>query len=269
MSPLADDAALGGSLVREAGTLAHRMRTQGVETQFKTSPSDVVTAADLAAEELIVGRLGSERPADGIVGEEGAARTGTSGRTWVIDPVDGTFNFVQGLDWWCSALALAEGDLADGGAPTLGAVHAPATGHTWVGGRGWPTTRDGGGLPRIEDRALADCAVATYLHTRWWGVQEVFAPFQRVATEAKVLRMNGSGSMDLAAVADGRMELWMHHSVPAWDWMPGAALVEGVGGVARQVEVQGFTWSVAGPPTAVVQVVGLLGGGASAAPQAE
>lgn len=258
MTRLSDDAALAGSLVREAGTLAHRMRTQGVETQFKTSPSDVVTAADLAAEELIVGRLGSERPADGIVGEEGAARTGTSGRTWVIDPVDGTFNFVQGLDWWCSALALAEGDLADGGAPTLGAVHAPATGHTWVGGRGWPTTRDGGELPRIADRPLEDCAVATYLHTRWFGVPEVAEPFAAAVQPAKVLRMVGSGSLDLAAVADRRMDLWLHHSVPAWDWMPGCALVEGVGGVARQVEVRGYTWSVAGPPSAAAQVVNLL-----------
>ena len=63
---------------------------------------------------------------------------------------------------------------------------------------------------------------------------------------------------DLAAVADGRMDLWLHHSVPAWDWMPGCALVEGAGGVARQVEVRGYTWSVAGPPSAAAQVVDLL-----------
>lgn len=252
---LTDDAALAASLVRDAGQLAQRMRTGGVETRHKTSASDVVTAADLAAEELVVGRLCSERPADGIVGEEGAAREGVSGRTWVIDPVDGTFNFVQGLTWWCSALALT-----DGGELALGAVHHPHDDATWVGGRDLPTTRDGVRVPRLVDKPLEECAVATYLHTIWWGVAEVAEPFAAVATRARVLRMNGSGSMDLAAVADGRMDLWLHHSVPEWDWMPGCALVEGAGGVARQVTVRGYTWSVAGPPTAVDEVCALLGG---------
>ncbi|WP_374929475.1 inositol monophosphatase family protein [Kytococcus sedentarius] len=252
---LTDDAALAASLVREAGQLAQRMRAEGVDTRHKTSASDVVTAADLAAEELVVGRLGSERPADGIVGEEGAAREGTSGRTWVIDPVDGTFNFVQGLTWWCSALALT-----DGGELALGAVHHPHDDHTWVGGRDLPTTRDGVRVAQLVDKPLGECAVATYLHTTWWGVPEVREPFTRVATAAKVLRMNGSGSMDLAAVVDGRLDLWVHHSVPDWDWMPGSALVEGAGGVARQVTAGGYTWSVAGPPTAVGEVCALLGG---------
>lgn len=90
-----DDAQLAAAVVRDAGQLALRMRPAGVRAHAKTSASDVVTAADLAAEELVVARLGSERPVDGIVGEEGSEREGTSGRTWVIDPVDGTFNFVQ------------------------------------------------------------------------------------------------------------------------------------------------------------------------------
>lgn len=252
---IADDATLAGSLVRDAGQLAQRMRTAGVEAHAKTSPSDVVTAADLAAEELVVGRLRSERPDDGIVGEEGAHREGTSGRTWVIDPVDGTFNFVQGLDWWCSALALT-----DGGALALGAVHHPHDDHTWVGGRDLPTTRDGVLVPAMVDKSLSECAVATYLHTTWWGVPEVRQPFTEVAQVAKVLRMNGSGSMDLAAVVDGRLDLWIHHSVPDWDWMPGSALVEGAGGVARQVTVRGYTWSLAGPASAVDEVCELLRG---------
>lgn len=255
-----DEAALAADLVRGAGRLAARMRDDGIDARHKTSSSDVVTAADHAAEELVTSRLATARPDDGIVGEEGAARAGTSGRTWVIDPVDGTFNFVQGLDAWCSALALTtDADARPGdGSVALGAVHHPASGTTWVGGPGVPTTRDGVELPRIADRPLEDCAVATYLHTRWFGVPEVAEPFAAVVQPAKVLRMVGSGSLDLTAVADGRMDLWLHHSVPAWDWMPGCALVEGVGGVARQVDVRGYTWSVAGPPTAVAQVVGLL-----------
>ncbi|WP_462417517.1 inositol monophosphatase family protein [Kytococcus sp. Marseille-QA3725] len=256
MTSLHDDAHLAGSLVSEAGQLARRMRVGGVETHQKTSASDVVTAADMAAEEFVVERLTAERPDDGIVGEEGAAREGTTGRRWVIDPVDGTFNFVQGLDWWCSALALDDrGELA------LGAVHHAGSETTWVGGRDWPTTRSGEAVARLADRPLADCALATYLHTRYYEQAHVAGPFTAVASAAKAIRMNGSGSMDLAAVADGRMDLWLHHSVPEWDWMPGCALVEGApGGVTAQVEVHGVVWSLAGPPTAVDEAVALLRG---------
>ena len=75
------------------------------------------------------------------------------------------------------------------------------------------------------------------------------------------LRMLGSGSMDLAAVADGRIGLWFQHSVPDWDWLPGSALVEGAGGRTERVEVDGLRWSVAGRPAAVGQAVAALIGG--------
>ena len=110
---LVEDAALAASVVREAGALARRMRSEGLTLENKTSISDIVTAADRAAEALVVETLAAQRPADGVLGEEGSAHDGTSGRTWVIDPVDGTYNFVAGLDWWCSAIALLDGDELD------------------------------------------------------------------------------------------------------------------------------------------------------------
>jgi fructose-1,6-bisphosphatase/inositol monophosphatase family enzyme len=87
----ADDLELAASLMRDAGQLAARMLRDGLTVHHKTSISDVVSAADHAAEELVVSRLRAERPADGIVGEEGTAVPGT-GRTWFVDPVDGTYN---------------------------------------------------------------------------------------------------------------------------------------------------------------------------------
>lgn len=134
----------------------------GVRAHAQTSASDVVTAAELAAEELVVARLGSERPVDGIVGEEGSEREGTSGRTWVLDPVDGTFNFVQGLDWWCFAIAQT-----DGGVLTLGAVHHPHDDHTWVGGRDRPTTRDGVEVPRRAMSNPATGSITSWPEARW------------------------------------------------------------------------------------------------------
>ena len=153
------DAALAADLVREAASLAARIRSGGLDVERKTSGSDIVTQADTAAERLVVERLTAERPDDAIVGEEGTSRPGTSGRTWVIDPVDGTYNFVAGLDWWCSAIALLDGDDL-----VLGAVHHPATGRTFVGGPGLPTTVDGVPVAPLGDRPLAEACMTTYLH---------------------------------------------------------------------------------------------------------
>ena len=124
-----DDVSLAADLVREAGVLASRMLSDGLDTEYKTSISDVVSAADHAAEELIVTRLAESRPDDGLVGEEGARRSG-AGRTWYVDPVDGTYNFLSRIPYWCSAIGLAD---ADG--PLVGAVYAPTLDELWVGGR--------------------------------------------------------------------------------------------------------------------------------------
>lgn len=250
--PLDSDAHLAAELVHDAGRLAHRMR-DGVEVRHKTSAGDLVTAADHAAEELIVAALAARRPGDGLLGEEGTDHTGTTGRTWVIDPVDGTYNYAHGLTWWCTALALAEGDRA-----VLGAVHHPHDDQLWLGGPDLPTTRNGTPVPGIADRALADCAITTYLHPSYFGVPDVLGPFGAMAAHAKAIRIGGSGSMDLAAVADGRLDLWCQHTVPTWDRMPGGALVEGAGGTVSQVTARGLTWMLAGPPSAVGEAAEVL-----------
>ncbi|HYF74157.1 MAG TPA: inositol monophosphatase [Nocardioides sp.] len=249
---LAEDAELAARLVRDAGTMAARMRDAGLETATKTSISDVVTAADHAAERLVVETLAAERPADGVLGEEGASQPGTSGRTWVIDPVDGTYNFVAGLDWWCSALALTDGDEL-----VLGAIHHPATGHTYVGGPGLPTTVDGAPLPPLEDRPLSTACLTTYLHPPFYG-GEVGAAFERLVGGAATLRMLGSASMDAVAIATGRLHVRCQHSLPAWDDLPGAAVILGVGGATTRVGAGGVDWSAAGVPTAVADVERVL-----------
>ena len=127
------------------------MLREGLDVHHKTSVSDVVSDADHAAEELIVRALRTARPADGMVGEEGTEHAGQDGRTWYIDPVDGTYNFLSGLPYWCSAVALADGAAT----PVLGAVYHPAADELWLGGPGsrpaatgrrcrrWPTPAAG------------------------------------------------------------------------------------------------------------------------------
>ena len=249
---LADDVELAARLVTAGGQLARRMRAGGLDAEQKASISDVVTAADHAAERAIVETLAAERPADGVLGEEGSAREGSSGRTWVIDPVDGTYNFVAGLDWWCSALALRDGeDLL------LGAVHHPASGTTYVGGPGVPATADGVALPPLVDRPLAQSCLATYLHPPFLGTP-VEDAFGRAARRAATLRMLGSGSMDAMAVARGSLHVVCQHSVPPWDELPGAAIIRALGGETRHVEAAGKRWYVAGVPTAVAEVCAAL-----------
>lgn len=249
-----DDARLAMTLVREAATLAARTRAQGLDVERKTSGSDIVTQADHAAEELIVSRLAAERPDDGILGEEGAARAGRSGRTWVIDPVDGTYNFSRGGDWWCSALALRdEHDVV------LGAVHHAATGRTWVGGPELPSTAAGEALAPLPETARDARCATTYLHPPFYDgvVGEAFA---RAVRQVGTLRMLGSGTMDAMAIASGQFDVLFQHSVAPWDLLPGAAIIRGAGGATRLVRAAGVEWHVAGAPSAVADVSRALAG---------
>jgi myo-inositol-1(or 4)-monophosphatase len=252
VTDLAEDAALAVDVVREAGLLARELRQSGLRVDLKSSISDVVTAADHAAERLIVDHLAAFRPDDGVFAEEGNERPSLSGRTWVVDPLDGTYNFVNGLSWWCSAVALVEdGDVH------LGAVYHPGEDVVYVGGPDLPTTRNGEPVGPLVDVDLAHTCVSTYLHPPFFenSVGETFA---RVVRGAATLRMLGSGSMDLTAVAQGHLGVFVQHSVAPWDWWPGSALVRGAGGDARRVTVGDKVWSVAGAPTAVAEVCAVL-----------
>jgi len=255
MSTLAADAALAAELVRDAGLLARRMRAEGLVAEQKTSVSDIVTAADKAAERLVVDRLAAERPDDAIVGEEGTDRPGTSGRSWVIDPVDGTYNFHHGLSWWCSAIALTDADDV-----LLGAVYHPHDEVLFVGGPDLPPTRNGEPLAHLTDVHLAETCATTYLHPPL-DDPDIAGAFSRAASGVATMRMLGSGTMDAMAIAQGQLGVSFQHTVADWDRLPGAAIIRGVGGDARRTTAGGVVWSVAGAPTAVAEVCAALEAG--------
>lgn len=246
------DAALAAQLVQDAGRLAAGMRAEGLEATRKTNVADIVTAADKAAEALIVEALRAERPEDSIVGEEGTDHAGTSGRTWVIDPVDGTYNFFRGMDHWCSALALTDADDV-----LLGAVHHPARDQTYVGGPGLPATRNGAALPRLGDTTIGEACASTYLHPPFYD-GEIGAAFNRAVSRVATLRMQGSGTMDCVGILRGQCDVIFQHTVPDWDRLPGAALIRSLGGRARVVAAAGVDWHVAGLPSVVDAVVQAL-----------
>jgi len=250
-----DDASLAAELVRSAGTMAARMLAEGLETEFKTSRSDVVSAADHVAEQMVAARLREVRPDDGVIGEEGARREG-GGRVWYLDPVDGTYNFLSGVPYWCSALGLADGER-----PVVGAVYYAVLDQLWVGGPDLATNLNGVAVHRLVDQPLSDLSVTTYFHPRHLTNQDRLGAWRAVVAEAATVRILGSASVDLAGVATGRLGVFLQANLHPWDWFPGAALVLGAGGVAEVIEIRGNRWHVAGNRQAVEDTAAALRAG--------
>src|ERR1700712_2170368 len=148
---------LARDLAREAGELLLRGREGDVTAAAtKSTPTDVVTAMDAAAEDLISRRLGDDRPDDGLLAEEGSSREGASGIRWVVDPLDGTVNYLYRLTHWCVSIA-AE----DAAGVLVGVVHAPVLGLTWTATRGGGAWQDGRRLRCSEQTELAQAMLGT------------------------------------------------------------------------------------------------------------
>ena len=247
-----DDISLAADLVREAGTLASQMLRQGLEVRYKTSLSDVVSAADHAGEERISARLAESRPDDALVGEEGARKAG-EGRTWYIDPVDGTYNFLSGIPYWCSAVGLVDQE-----GPLLGAVYYPDVDQLWLGGRETATTLNGERVPSLLSQGLSEISIATYYHPRHLPDRQRLIAWQSVVASAATLRILGSASIDLASVASSRLGVFLQVNLSGWDWYPGAALVIGADGVAEETVIGENRWQIAGNAQAVEDVKNAL-----------
>lgn len=219
----------------EAAALAARLRQEGVEVAAtKSSPIDIVTAADRATEELIRSRLASLRPQDGFLGEESGGGSGTSGLTWVVDPIDGTVNYLYGLPNWSVSIAVVEGDPDPATWTALaGVVAAPALGERWeasAGGGARAGDRELRVRPAVPlDRAL----VATGFHY----TKEIRDVQARVAQpllgRVRDLRRAGGAAIDLAYVAAGRIDAYFEQGLNPWDQAAGALLVREAGGVVR------------------------------------
>jgi myo-inositol-1(or 4)-monophosphatase len=218
------DRALAERLVRLAGALALDLR--GGEVERKGAATDVVTQADTRAEAALLELLRAERPADGVLGEEGAAVDGGE-RRWLLDPVDGTLNYARGLPAWCAAACLADGD-----GPLACAVFDPIADELYSAARGAGATLNGRALDGRGAPALADATVATFVDVRRRDAA-ISAGTERLLGAVGALRAVGCGTLELAWVAAGRLDGWVQADVEPWDWQPGALLVAEAGGAAR------------------------------------
>jgi len=222
-------ATAAGSLLREhARSLA---AGADLEVRHKDSVTDPVSMADGAAERAIVERLTAARPEDGILGEEGEGRRlGSTGLTWVIDPLDGTVNFLYGQPNWVVSIAASD---ADG--PVAGAVLQPATGELFHAARGrgaWLGERRLG-VTGVEELGLALVATGFSYDPgarSAWG-----AHVGTLLGEVRDIRRGGAAALDLAWVAAGRLDGYLEFTLHPWDWAAGQLLVTEAGGRVSEV----------------------------------
>lgn len=215
------------SLAREAGDMALSGRKSGPLTATtKSSPIDMVTKFDKASETLITEGLAKVRPDDSIIGEEGAAKQGTSGITWHIDPIDGTTNFYFDLPMWAVSIGAV-----DEHGPLAGAVYVPALGEMFSGARTEGSTLNGMPISVRHNNDIADALVCTgysYL------ISERKVHAKRVADivmKVRDIRRLGAAAVDLCFVACGRLDAYFEEHLNSWDLIAGQVIATEAGAV--------------------------------------
>ncbi|MDB5394010.1 MAG: hisN [Rhodospirillales bacterium] len=182
-----------------------------------------VTEADRAAERAIRAILAAERPSDGIVGEEYGNSSGTSGLTWVIDPIDGTKAFMTGRSTFVTLIGLLDGDK-----PILGVIDQPITSDRWIGAAGRETHHNG---RVVRARQTADIAEATFSTTdpNLFAEGDVGA-YQRISSAAGMRTYGGDG-LAYGLLASGWIDVVLEAGLKLHDFVALAPVVEGAGGV--------------------------------------
>lgn len=239
----------------EAGSLAAQRKREGVSVAAtKSSDVDVVTAADRETEALIRALIAVARPDDAFYGEESDATSGVSGIVWVVDPIDGTVNYLYGSPAWAVSIAVGEIGTADAtGAtstdpaadptaswhPLAGVVYAPASGELYsasAGGGAW-LEHPGGSGPDAEPRrllantgaSLAQALVGTgfsYSADRRAAQAEVL---RSLLPRVRDIRRGGSAALDLCSVASGRLDALYERHLNPWDYAAGALIAREAG----------------------------------------
>ncbi|MGH7120538.1 MAG: inositol monophosphatase family protein [Acetobacteraceae bacterium] len=185
-------------------------------------PQDFVSAADTAVEELLKERLLGAFPHDAFLGEETGGTTGDP--LWVVDPIDGTANFVRGLPQFCVSVALLTG-----GRMTLGALLDPVRNELYVARAGRGATRNGRPITAAPTASMHDATVEIGWSTRVANTRYLEL-LTRVLSAGAAVRRGGSGALGLAYVADGRSDAYAELHINAWDCLAGLLIVREAGG---------------------------------------
>ena len=220
------------AIAREAG---HQLREAfagpTVNVTAKSTPTDLVSEADHAAERLIRDRLSAARPGDGFLGEEGGDAEGTTGLRWVVDPLDGTINFLFRIPQWAVSIACedATGTIA-------GVIYDPMRDELWSAERDGPALLDGRPIRGSQRTELATAMVAT-----GFGYDAEVRRLQAEVAAALLpqvrdIRRFGAAALDLAWAAAGRVDAFYERGLNSWDRAAGDLLCRQAGLTVRELE---------------------------------
>jgi myo-inositol-1(or 4)-monophosphatase len=238
--------ALALDTAREAGEgLLQRRRRGNLSWTSKSTPTDVVTEADTAAEDLIRARLLGARPDDALLGEEGSDVAGTSGVRWVVDPLDGTVNYLYGLPGWAVSIA-AEVE----GTTVMGVVAVPTYGETFWAVSGSGAFRDGEPIHVSSCETLAAALLGTGFayDSRRRAAQARWVA--QVLPQVRDIRRYGSAAVDLCAIACGRLDAYAEQGLAPWDRAAGVLIASEAGARVSGLrgEPAGHRMTFAAPP---------------------
>ena len=231
----ADLLALAGELADIATDIHREARRALLRVVEKTSPFDLVTQVDREAEAAMVECLLAVRPHDGILGEEGASRDGSSGVRWIIDPLDGTANYVYGYP----AHAVSIGVEIDGEL-SVGVVHDTARNIRFAAARGLGATAGGEPIHATDkdDPATALFATGFSFDPALRARQgEVLA---RLLPRIRDVRRSGAASVDLCALASGSVDVYYEGGLAWWDIAAGLVIAEEAGATVLRKEIEGY-----------------------------
>jgi myo-inositol-1(or 4)-monophosphatase len=228
---------LAREIAVRAGSFALEARRAGVEVAAtKSTPTDIVTAVDRDTEALIRELILEARPDDGILGEEEATRVGTSGLDWIVDPIDGTVNFLYGVPAWAVSIAVVEGPASpESWTPIAGVVVNPVTGELFEATAGGGARLNGESLHVNEGVAVDRALVGTGFSYSSERRREQAEVLTRLLPRVRDARRMGAASLDLCSVAAGRLDAYYEIGLHPWDHAAGALIAREAGAVITGV----------------------------------
>lgn len=219
----------------------------------KTSVTDPVSDADREAERVIRELLTSERPDDGLVGEEGSRSPSANDRTWIVDPLDGTVNFLYGLRTWGVSIALQDQD-----GLAVAVVHNPIDDECFTAQRGEGAAMNGTAIHVTECSQLGQAMVGTGFSYEAPRRAEQARLLVELLPAVRDIRRPGAAALDLAYVAAGRLDAFYERGLKRWDEAAGMLLVREAGGVVDELPGEPPVRLAASTPDLLEQLVPLV-----------
>jgi myo-inositol-1(or 4)-monophosphatase len=231
VSSAAELLALAQDLARRAAELQLERLGSGFRVDTKSTATDMVTAVDDEVERLLVDGIREARPDDGILGEEGADVDGTSGYRWVIDPIDGTTNYLYGHAGFAVSIACEfEGETV------VGVVNDPLHRELFAATRGGGATRNGESIHCSQEKDLSKALVATGFGYDPAQRREQGEVIARIIGEIRDIRRMGAAAVDLCSVACGRVDAYFERGLNAWDLAAGELIAVEAGATLSSIE---------------------------------